>query len=85
MIEGQVFVTPHAVRQFIARIAPRLDYYSARAAIVAGLSLAGPPKALRSGAGVYVRVRHGAYLFRAVLVRGEGVLPAVATILRSGK
>lgn len=85
MIDGPAFVTPHAVRQFIARIAPRLGYDAARAAILGGLRDCGAPKPLRSGAGYYVRVRRGPYLFRAVIVPGEGTKPAVATILRSGK
>lgn len=83
---GDVFVTPHAVQQFIARIAPGLGYADARAAILTELQAhAGPAKPLASGRGIYVRARGGRYAFRAVLCRGEGSMPALVTILRSGR
>lgn len=84
MIEGSVFVTPHAVRQFQARIAP-LPYEVARTAILAELEAhALPVRPLASGCGVAVRVRGGRYVFRALIGPGDGPCPAVITILRSG-
>lgn len=83
--EGPAFVTPHAVEQFRARVAPHLDAAAARAAILHELThhvVTVRPSA--SGTAVQVRVRHGRYAFRAVVGRGEGPLPAVLTILRSG-
>lgn len=83
-VQGTFFVGPHACRQFQARIAP-LSYEAARQAILQGLAeTTAPPKPLRSGAGVMLRVRRP-YAFRAVIAHGEGPLPAVVTILKSGK
>lgn len=83
MIEG-AFITPHAIDQFLARVDRSLTRDEARAAIVAGLQHGGPARPLRSGAGIVIRVRRRPYSFRAVLGPGEGRLPAVITILRSG-
>ena len=85
MIAGPVFVTPHSVLAFQARIVP-LAYEAARAAILEEIathvvSLRPAP----SGAGVVVRTRGGRYAFRALIGPGEGPLPAVITILRSGR
>lgn len=83
MIEGEVFVTPHAVAQFQARIAP-LAYDAARAAILEELTAhTRSLQPARSGAGVVVRTRGGRYAFRAVIGPGDGAKPAVVTILRS--
>lgn len=83
-VQGSWFVTSHACRQFQGRIAP-LSYEAARQAILHGLvETTAAPKPLQSGAGVMIRVRRP-YAFRAVIVRGKGPLPAVATILKSGK
>src|SRR5690554_2939776 len=82
---GNVFVTPHAVRQFQRRIAP-LPYHAALAAIIHGVT-AVPAAAWRvtaNGAAVCVRVRRP-FQFRALLQAGEGAYPAVVTILKSGK
>lgn len=84
MLNCPYFITPHAIRQFIDRIAPRMDFDQARDTIIEGLRNAGPEKPTASRAAFYVRVR-GEWNFRAVLGRGEGALPAVVTILRSGK
>ena len=84
MLTGRYFVTPHAVRQFIQRIAPRMDYDRALAVIIDGLNRAGPEKPTTNRCAFCVRVR-GKWNFRAILCRGEGPMPAVATILRSGK
>lgn len=85
MIAGRYFVTPHAVKQFRARIAPRLSYDQALGAIIRGLEeTESEPKPCHSGKAVYIRVRRP-YAFRAVIAPGEGELPAVITILRSGK
>lgn len=85
MIDGQAFVTPHAVRAFQARVAP-LPYAAARAAILDGLAehmVRACPA--RDGA-VRVRVRHGPYPFRAVLAADpRGRAPVVVTIERSGR
>lgn len=86
MIAGDYFITPHAVRQFQARIPGqwRLNYEQALALIVRALNAdARPAKPLPNGKGVYVRVR-GALNFRAVVIEGDGK-PSVVTILRSGK
>lgn len=84
MLTGKYFITPHAVRSFVDRIAPRMSYDRALSVIVRGLESCGEEKPLRNRQGFYVRVR-GAWNFRAVIGRGDGPLPAVITILRSGK
>ena len=88
-VAGRFFVTPHAVERFRERIDPRLDYDAALAAVIYGLEWdAMPPKRLHHDLGVMIRTRgrrHGRYDFRAVVVPGEGALPAVSTILWSGK
>ncbi len=84
MINGPVFVTPHAVRAFRDRIAP-LPYEEARAAILRELdehTVSVRPSENRQS--VVARTRGGRYLFRAVIGPGEGPLPAVITILKSG-
>lgn len=87
MIRGP-FVTPHAVEQFRARIAPSLDYEAARQAILDGIERhrRGEPGRHSSGA-VTIRVRGGPHAFRAVLmppICGHD-RPAVVTVLRSGR
>ncbi len=85
MISGDVFVTPHAVRQFISRIAPQLDYDEALWAIIHELrDHGGEPKPLESGRGIRVRTRGGRYSFRAVIAPGDPQ-PVVVTVLRSGR
>lgn len=85
MIQGGYFVGPHAVNQFRTRIAPHLNYKEARAAIIEGLATTDSiPRLAHSGRGYYLRVRRP-YAFRALIGPGEGPLPAVITILRSGK
>jgi hypothetical protein len=81
---GRYFVTPHAVRAFIAKIAPRMCFEQARVVIIEGLANAGPEKPTKNRSAFYVRVR-GRWNFRAVIGRGEGSHPAVITILRSGR
>lgn len=81
MIDGTVFVTPHAVERFRERIAA-LAYDDARAAILDGLTrIAGAP------ANGVVRVRRGPFAFRARIgpPPGPGLAPVVVTILRSGR
>lgn len=83
MIAGRYFITPHAVRQFQARIAPWMSYEEALAVIIKGLKYdAKPPKAMESNA-YYIRVK-GEWNFRAVVRDGERQ-PVVITILRSGR
>lgn len=85
MIAGALFITPHAVRQFIARIAPRLTYEQALGAIIRELAAhGGPLRPSASGVALQTRVHGERYSFRAVLMPGEGSQPAVVTILRSG-
>lgn len=87
-IAGNWFVTPHAVRQFQARVAPGLGYDQALGAIVRGMRRAGPLRPTRNQQAVYTRVRSSAeypYDFRAVIGPGEGPKPCILTILRSGK
>lgn len=77
--------TRHAVEQFRDRIAPRLNYDQALGAIIRGLEETNSePRPAHSGGGYYLRVRRP-YAFRALIGPGEGKLPAVITILRSGK
>lgn len=87
MIAGPAFVTPHAVRQFQSRIAPGLDFERARAAILTGLADFANIRPTPNGQAFRVRVRRP-YAFRAIVrpaADGEGALPVVVTILRSGK
>lgn len=83
--KGRYFITPHAVRAFIAKIAPRMTYEHARAEIIDCLSRAGSERPTQNRVAFCVRVRDKRWNFRAVIGRGEGSLPAVVTILRSGK
>jgi len=85
-IDGPAFITPHAVRQFMARIDRRTDYDQALTAILRGLrDHAREPRPSANGKSVYVRVR-GPHNFRAVVVQEPGGdLPTVVTILKSGK
>lgn len=81
---GQVFVTPHAVRQFIERIAP-MAYEQALGAIIRELDehcVSVKPSC--SGKAAIARTRGGRYDFRAVIGPGQGPLPAVITILKGG-
>jgi len=84
VIAGEVYVTPHAVEQFQARIAP-LPSNHALAAIIRELAEhARDPRPCASGRGIVVRTRGGRYAFRAVIGPGiNGLKPAVITILRS--
>ena len=85
--QGPAFVTPHAVRQFQARIAPGLSYDQARAAILDSLQNYSNVQPMMSGVAFRVLVRRP-YAFRAVVrpaADGKGSLPVVVTILRSGK
>ncbi|HEX6940905.1 MAG TPA: hypothetical protein VF158_15920 [Longimicrobiales bacterium] len=85
MIAGRFFVTPHAVERFRQRIAPHLTYEQALGAIIRGLDATDSERRpAQSGTRYYIRVRRP-YAFRALIVPGEGPLPAVATVLRSGK
>lgn len=85
-VRGKVFVTPHAVQRFRERIAPNLTYEEARDAILRGVEQTrSEPKRSTSWPGaVLPRVRRP-YPFRAVIGPGEGELPAVLTVLRSGR
>lgn len=79
MIAGEYFITPHAVRQFIKRMAWNMTYKEALAAIIKGLE--NDIKSIKenhTGAKI-IRV-DGKWKFRAV-VRDN----AVVTILKSGK
>ena len=81
---GPAFVTPHALRQFRARIANLPDHH-ALAAILHGLANPSNIRQTTNGVSIRVRVRKP-YPFRAI-VRGPdapGRLPVVVTILRSG-
>jgi hypothetical protein len=83
MIVGRYFITPHAVRQFIARIAPQLGYEAARAAIIEELAHHVRAAVRLSSGAVSLRCRGGRYTFRAIVSgESEGVAPAVVTILR---
>lgn len=84
MIAGPVFVTPHAVEQFRARVAPDLSYEEALGAIIRALSGQDGKVSFRASTrGVVARARRGTYSFRAVIVNGKPS-PVCVTILRSG-
>ncbi len=83
LIAGDFFITPHAVRQFQGRIAPWMSYEQALGAIIRGLRNAEEFRPTVNGKAYYVRVE-GEWQFRAVIRKGE-FLPAVITVLRSGK
>jgi len=83
LIAGDFFITPHAVRQFQDRIAPWMSYEQALGAIIRGLHNTEEFRPTINGKAYYVRV-DGEWQFRAVIREGD-FLPAVITILRSGK
>lgn len=83
MLAGELFITPHAVRQFQTRIAPWMTYEQALGAVIRELRAAGELRPTANGKAQYIRTS-GVWRFRAVI--GEGTdRPAVVTILRSGK
>jgi hypothetical protein len=87
MIDGEAFITPHAVRQFQNRIAA-IPYDRARRIIIEHLrEHAVSVSPMPDGNGIRVRVRGGDFSFRAVVMPagGRAERPAVVTILRSGK
>lgn len=86
MIAGEVFITPHAVSQFVARIPghAQLTYDQALGVIIRALT--SDVRSVRPTAnqrGLCLRVR-GRVNFRAILVATDNK-PAVVTILKSGK
>lgn len=84
MIEGDAFITPHAIRQFQDRIA-RIEYERAREIIIQHLrEHTVRVTSMPDGHGAVARVRGGDFAFRAVIVPREPE-PSVVIILRSGK
>jgi hypothetical protein len=86
-IEGPVFITPHAVRQFQARIAPAMTFDAARTALIEGIvAHAVSVRPTQNRRGVTIRVRGGRHAFRAVVMPpvSPGLAPAVVTVLRAG-
>lgn len=84
MIAGRYFVTPHAVRRFQQRVAPRLSYRQALGTIIRCLEeTTCEPVPLHHEPGWMIRVRRP-YNFRAVVRLAEDGTMVVATILRSG-
>lgn len=86
MIAGDVFITPHAVRQFQARVPDyrNATYEQALGVIIRALrDDAQSVRPTRNQKGLCVRVR-GSVNFRAIILPSDGK-PAVVTILRSGK
>ena|SRR5690554_2294879 len=83
MIAGDFFITPHAVRQFQKRIAPWMSYEQALGTVIRELRGIKKVRSTMNGKAYYIRV-NGKWQFRAVIREGE-YLPAVITILRSGK
>ncbi|MGD9893452.1 MAG: hypothetical protein AB7R89_16110 [Dehalococcoidia bacterium] len=89
MIAGPAFVTPHAIHQFCARIAP-LSVAEARAVILAGLRY---PCAVRFGRlrdgrrQADVGVDDGRYQFVVSVVSNPNpaLLPAVVTVVPASK
>lgn len=86
MIDGEYFVTPHAVHQFIERVPGyrRFPFEVARNVIIYALRhFARSTQPTRNGEGVCVRVRSPHVNFRAIVMPGQPA-PSVVTILRSG-
>jgi len=86
MIAGDYFITPEAVRRFIERIQPSLNYNQALTAIIKDLSngdIKGP-MLTQNKAAHYIRI-NGKYQFRAIINEGQGNKKAIVTILRGGK
>jgi len=83
MFAGGFFVTPHAVRQFQNRIAPWMDYEQALGTIIRELQHAKEFRLTENRKAHYTRI-DGRWQFRAIIQEGKD-LPAVTTILRSGK
>lgn len=83
MLAGELFITPHAVRQFQTRIAPWMTYEQALGAVIRELGGAKEARPTENGKAYYIRTR-GKWQFRAVIREGD-IQPAVVTILRSGK
>jgi len=83
MFTGELFITPHAVRQFQSRIAPWMTYEQALGAVIRELRGATDCRPTENGKAYYIRTK-GEWEFRAVIREGE-IQPAVVTILRSGK
>lgn len=83
MLAGELFITPHAVRQFQSRIAPWMTYEQALGAVIRELRGVTDFRVTENGKARYVRTR-GQWEFRAVIQEGEQQ-PAVVTILRSGR
>ena len=83
MFTGNLFITPHAVRQFQSRIAPWMTYEQALGAVIRELGGVKEARPTENGKAYYIRTR-GQWEFRAVIREGE-IQPAVVTILRSGK
>jgi hypothetical protein len=83
MFAGELFITPHAVRQFQSRIAPWMTYEEALGAVIRELRGVKEFRPTENGKAHYVRTK-GEWEFRAVIREGE-IQPAVITILRSGK
>jgi hypothetical protein len=83
MFVGELFITPHAVRQFQTRIAPWMTYEQALGSVIRELRDAKEFRPTMNGKAYYVRT-NGDWQFRAVIREGE-IQPAVITILRGGK
>ena len=83
MLSGELFITPHAVRQFQSRIAPWMTYEQALGAVIRELRGGKELRPTGNGKAYYIRTK-GEWEFRAVIREGE-IQPAVVTILRSGK
>ncbi|NLW32032.1 MAG: hypothetical protein GXY77_11315 [Fibrobacter sp.] len=90
MICGHYFITPHAVKQFKARIAKWLTYEQALAEIIKELRGVKKIHPTMNGKAYYVRT-DGKWRFRAVISNKIGKdlessgKPVVVTILRSGR
>ncbi|MCL6589071.1 MAG: hypothetical protein K6U80_03875 [Firmicutes bacterium] len=83
MFSGNLFITPHAVRQFQSRIAPWMTYEEALGAVIRELRGVKEFRPTENGKAYYART-NGVWQFRAVVREGK-VQPAVVTILRSGR
>lgn len=90
MIDGEYFVTPHAVHQFIERIPGyrRFSFEGARAVIIASMrDHVHSVRPTQNGVATCIRVRSPHVNFRALVAAPSDneSCPSVVTILRSGR
>ena len=80
MMEGEFFITPHAVEQFRSRLAPWMSYEQALGTIIRELKTIDEIRQTENKKAFYARTK-GDWRFRAIISEGYDQ-PAVVTILR---